>query len=157
MSLELALALIASVISIINLIFFVVLWRKQKNVGVTSITLQAFAELERSIANVPSALRFHGITLEELKEIDITPEEFAYLVSSFSTGYIYHYGVTPKDIKPSTVDSYRYNLLRSPSTRKAWPLIKLMLGGGKYVDKMEATIRFIEEEEKKNLPGIPLT
>ena len=151
MSIELVLASFAALVSAVSLVFSIVSWRTQKNVNVTATTLQAFAELERSIANVPSALRFHGITPEKLKEIDITPEEFAYLVSSFSTGYIYYSGVTPKDVKPSDKRGYRYNLLKSESTRKAWPLIKLMIGSGTYIEKMEATIRLIEEEENQKL------
>jgi hypothetical protein len=54
-------------------------------------------------------------------------------------------------VKPSTVDSYRYNLLKSESTRKAWPLIRLMIGSGKYLEKLEATIKLIEDEEKEAL------
>lgn len=149
MSLELILALFASVVSIASFAFSIISWHIQKKVNAAAPMLQAFAELERSIANTPTALRFHGITPEMLKEIDITPEEFAYLVSSFSIGYIYHFGATPKDVDPFPVDSYRYNLLKSESTRKAWPLIRLMLGSGYYVKQMEATIRRVEDKEKE--------
>lgn len=146
MSLELVLAILAVIISVAGFLFAVISWRIQKNAGVTTSTLQSFVELERSIADVPSALRFHGVTLEMLNDVGVTPDEFAYLVANFSAGYIHHFGVTPNSSAAADPSSYRYNLLKSESTRKVWPLIKLMMGSGKYIEMIEATIAVIEKE-----------
>lgn len=107
---------------------------------------QAHAQLERSLADIPTAFRFHGITPEQLKEIGVTPEEFAYLVANFSAGHIFHFGIL-NNTEPFERDGYRYTMLKTQATRKAWPLIKRMIAPGKYGDKIEATIKAIEAEE----------
>lgn len=149
MTVELVLAILAVLLSILSFVLSIIVWLSQKNVGAATSTLQVFAQIERNIGDVPTVLRFHDITPQKLREAGVTPNEFAYLVSCFSAYYIYHYRLTFKKGQPYSVGSYAYNLLKSPSTREAWPLIKLMMGGGEYVESIEATIEVIKKAEER--------
>lgn len=141
------LAVLTLSLSAISFVFSILSWRRGKNVSIYATSTQTLAQLERSLAEVPTALRFHGITLEQLEEVGITPEEFAYLAANFSAGHIFHTGVDPNDKGFLVRDGYRYTMLKSPATRKAWPVLKRMIAPGKYRDKIEATIKAIEAEE----------
>jgi len=145
MSPELIISLCAVVVSLTSLGFSIWSWGKQKNVNAVSAFLAAIAQVERTLGQVPTAVRFHGIKPEELQEIGVTPEEFAYLVASFTVGWIHHYSMTPGDTDPWVEGSYRYNMFSSEPTRKAWPLIRRMMGPDKYCDKVEVTLKVYEK------------
>ena len=144
MSPELIISLVAVVVSLISSGFGIWSWGKQKNVNAMSTFLAAIAQVERTLGQVPTAVRFHGIKPEELQDIGITPEEFAYLVASFTVGWIHHHSVTPGDTTPWVKGSYRYNMFCTEATRKAWPLIKRMMGPDKYCEQLEATLKACE-------------
>lgn len=144
MSAEMIVSLCAVVVSLISLGFGIWSWEKQKNVSAVNTFLAAIAQVERTLGLVSTAVRFHGIKPEELEEIGVTSEEFAYLVESFAVGWIRHYSMTPTDSAPWVEGSYRFNMLSSEATRKAWPLIKRMMGPGKYCEKVEATLKVCE-------------
>jgi hypothetical protein len=44
-------------------------------------------------------------------------------------------------------DGYRYSMLRSERTRKAWPVLKGFMEPGQFVDAIDRTIREIETDE----------
>ncbi len=103
-------------------------------------------EIESRTANYPELLRFHGIEnpKEFLSEHGLNPVEFAYLVNSFTAGSLFYNtaNIKKKDVilKPN---SYRWIMCKSPSVKKAWPAIKVLLAPGEYRDKLE---RIIYEE-----------
>jgi hypothetical protein len=102
--------------------------------------LSPVAEVERMIANVPSALAFHGITSEDLAACEVTAEEFAYVVASFTVGGIYHRTMNPDLRGPFPPDTYRYHMCCARKTQDVWHLLKRMLNPGPYRDRIEKTI-----------------
>ena len=54
----------------------------------------------------------------------------------------------PNSKTPYPKDGYRYTLLKSKDTRKAWPLLKRMMVPSNYIDKIEATLHQIQKEEQ---------
>jgi len=114
-----------------------------------ALNLSPIINVELKISDIPTVLRFHGITKEQLAEAGVTEQELAYLAASFSAGRIYHEArkghiTTPFD---ETSESYRYRMCASPDTRKAWKLIRLMMNESSFVDRIQATINEIEEKE----------
>ena len=100
-------------------------------------------EIESRTAMHPEFLRFHGIENPDafLEEHGITPQEFAYLLNSFTAGSLFYNTANKKKkdviLKPN---SYRWIMCKSPSVRKAWPAIKILLAPGEYRDKLEKII-----------------
>lgn len=110
--------------------------------------LSDIVQVESRLSNIPSALRFHGLSTKDLKEVDVTAEEFGYLLNSFTIGGVWHRILDKGVASPFTPGSYRHTMCLSPDTRKAWPVIKRMLNPGEYIDRVDRTISLIE---KKNI------
>src|SRR5438046_6838568 len=89
-------------------------------------------EVERSLSEVPSALRFHGITEQALEEAGVTAAELAYLAASCSATGLYH-NFSPEDPRqPFDSGSYRYRMCETADFRRAWPLLKRMMNRGTF-------------------------
>lgn len=100
--------------------------------------------IERSLADVPTALRFHGISQRDLDQAGISAAEFAYLVASCSATSLYHNSSEENPGKPFGPGNYRRRMCESEDFRRAWPLLKRMMNGGTFVSRMDATIAVIE-------------
>ena len=113
----------------------------------------AMINVEKFLADVPFALKFHGISDDELRDADITPEEFVYLLTISTAGAIYYRTLRKADVTddPFEVDSYRYIMCSQPVTRRAWPIIKKLTGDHVFRVKMDKTIALIEETERKRI------
>lgn len=109
--------------------------------------LTTIINVEAQLANVPSALKFHGVSIKELENINITPQEFAYLLTSFTAGGIYYKTYFPNDSTPFDKNSYRYEMCQSEQTRNAWPILKKFITNTNYRKKIENTIDLINKEE----------
>lgn len=100
-------------------------------------------EIESRTANHPEFLRFHGIDNPEefLAQHGLTSAEFAYLVNSFTAGSLF-YNTANKSKKDKILkpNSYRWEMCKSPSVKKAWPAIRVLLASGEYRDKIEEII-----------------
>lgn len=100
-------------------------------------------EIESRTAQYPEFLRFHGIEnpKEFLAQHGITPPEFAYLLNSFTAGSLF-YNTANKNKRDIILrpNSYRWIMCKSPSVKKAWPAIKILLAPGEYRDKLETII-----------------
>ncbi len=105
--------------------------------------LPPVAEVEKMLGDVPSALAFHGISADDLKNCDLSAKDFAYLVASFTVGGAYHRIKDPnsKEAFDPTRDTYRYNMCRAPATQRAWPLLKRMMNKTNYQERIERTIK----------------
>jgi hypothetical protein len=79
--------------------------------------------VERSLAEVPGAFRFHGITDADLIAADVTAGELAYLVANFTAGRIHDTAAYSMLKRPFGKQNYRYKMLEKPSTQRAWELI----------------------------------
>ena len=113
--------------------------------------LSAIIEVEGRLGDLPEALRFHGIGRDELDQAGLTPQEFAYLLNSFTLGDIQDRVLHPNLRIPFGVktETYRYRMCKSKETRKAWPMIKKLMNPSAFVDRIDLTIRSQEEEEAR--------
>lgn len=96
--------------------------------------------LERSIAEIPTVFRFHGISEAQIKEAGLTPQELAYLVASTTAGGVYHMTHARNVIEPFQEGSYRHAMCASLDFRRAWPLIKIMMNESGYIQRIDSTI-----------------
>ena len=140
----------ALVISLVSFLWTLLYSRKEMNAQMRSITESTFIQVEQMIASVPSALKFHGITVAELKKAGVTPQEFAYILSNFTAGGIFHRTEGERNVRPFDLNSYRGVIIQSEDTRRIWPILKKCIAPSPYRDRIEATIRKIEEMEKKD-------
>jgi hypothetical protein len=132
-------SLAALIISIVSISWSIHIGRRRMNAAELA-SLSHVVNIEQTLGQVPTALKFHGITLKEIKKADIEPKELSYLLSSFTAGAIYHGTKAQKKIKTFEVGSYRYEMCKSEATRKAWPIIKRLMNPSNYRDKIDATI-----------------
>jgi hypothetical protein len=142
---------------LISLFSFLWTWshnRKEVQFQLRSITESTFINVEQMLASVPSALKFHGITIEELKQVGVTPEEFAYILSNFTAGGILHRTENSRNFEPFDLNSYRGTMIQSDDTRKVWPILRKCIAPSPYRDRIEATIRKVEKikEQEKQKP-----
>lgn len=112
---------------------------------------KAFIDLEREIYKVPSVLKFHGIHEEELREHNVTIEEFCYLLASFTLTCLEPRAFQTPEQKV-LITEYRRRMLECESTRRAWPLIKRMMSSSPCTSKIDKVIAEIEAAlEAKNI------
>ncbi len=125
---------------------------KNKNFAIASC-FSLMAQAESMLKDVPSALKFHTISTEDLESIGLSPQEFTYLLVNFTSAGVFYRINHPNDISPFPKGSYRHTMLEAPETRKAWPLLKKVINPeiGTYGKKIEATIKKIEEVKAKQL------
>jgi hypothetical protein len=140
---ELLIALVALFVSAVTGIWTLRLNRDQlQSARLANVT--NIVNIERSLSDVPSALRFHGISQQSLDEAGITANEFAYLLASCSATSLYHNFSREDPNQPFAVDSYRYRMCATADFRKAWPLLKRMMNTGTFVSRMDRTIALIQ-------------
>lgn len=116
-----------------------------------AISEREFVAIERSLKDVPGALRFHGITADELKKAALTAEEFAYLSSVFTAGGLHVRAAsiagTPQPTnEPFPTGSYFHSLLSTPEVRHAWPVLTKMLSSSPFKHRIELTIQAIKHD-----------
>jgi hypothetical protein len=87
------------------------------------------------------------LSKEDLDKAGITPQEFAYLLNSFTLGGTWHRILHPDLKTPFGVDHYRYRMCKSGATRKAWPLVKMLMNRSPFVEQVDLTIKQIEDKE----------
>ena len=107
--------------------------------------LSSFSELDRSIENAPSVLRFHGINQSDLESLELSAQEFAYMVTQFKYISYYERLHFSFNSRPYRSGSYRHSLCMSKDVRRAWPYLKRMLSNGRYTTRLEKTILMINE------------
>ena len=140
-------ALIASIVMPL-IVWFVSynFYQKKRLYHARATNLVAIVPIERSLGDIQSAFRFHGITDQDFKEAGVTPQELAYLVASFTAGRIYDDQARSESFmkEPYNESHYRYKMLAQHSTRRAWPLIARMMTADEYIEKLEITKDAIE-------------
>jgi hypothetical protein len=138
------------VISFLSLVFSAVaLWQTRRSVRASTLIghLSEIVQVESRLGELPSALRFHGLTKENLNKAGIDGPEFAYLLNSFTLASVRQDILRPKIRSVFPRESYRYQMCLSKDTRKAWPLIKKLMNPSPFVDRIDRTIKSIEKEE----------
>ena len=131
-----AISIMALMVSILSAFAF---WASAR-----AAVLGHFFSLERSLSELPSALRFHGISERDLEEAGVTAPEFAYLLANSTVGNFYHRLHDPLAKGAFPAGHYRYVLCQTADFRRAWPLIRRMMTPSNFVRRIDATIRAIE-------------
>jgi hypothetical protein len=114
---ELIVSLLAALISVISLVWSIRTSLNQREGAAIIANLTNIAEIEATLGQVPTALRFHGIDPDELESHGVTPQEFAYVVSNFAIGGVY-YRSSPQPENLLKSGSYRYEMCKAEATRK---------------------------------------
>lgn len=70
--------------------------------------LSEIVEVESRLGDLPEALRFHGLAVEDLAAVGLTPQEFAYLLNSFTLGATWDQLLNPNLRTPFAVGNYRH-------------------------------------------------
>lgn len=135
---------IALIVSVSSLVWTIYYNKRQQDSNAFISTEKNYITIEQMIADTPSVLKFHNISKDELESINITPEEFSYLLANFTAGGIYYRSLKKKK-EMFELDSYRGMMLQSKSTREAWSLLKKCIAPSCYRDTIENTIKFIEK------------
>jgi len=144
---ELIFSTIAVILSITSFVWNIRINRKREIDSALALNHSATINIESRLADIPSALKFHGINEDELIKYGVSSKEFAYLLNNFTMGSTYHIILKTKD-RIFKKGSYRYNMCISEATRNVWPLLKRMLEPSQYRDRIEATIKMYESRLK---------
>jgi hypothetical protein len=135
---------ISLIVSLLALWQAVRIYKRQETASTRLAHLPSILAVEGSLANLPEALRFHGIDPKDLEEAGITPQEFAYLLTSFTCGGVWHQ-IAPPSVKTDyEIDEYRSRMCESEPTRKAWPLVRRLMNTSTFVTLVDSAIRRIE-------------
>jgi hypothetical protein len=146
MKFETLLSITALGVSLVSFAWTILAHRKMTEHGSVHANMSALVGLYNRIEETPSILRFHGVSNEELEAAGVTAREFAYLVASFEAASAY-YGFHEKSPKPFKESTMRYQLLATPATRKAWPLLSRFFDEDtSYRRKIETTLRLFDRD-----------
>jgi len=145
---EIWFSVIALLLSLVSFSWTIGSYFSKTHKTAVSTNIIATANLERSLADIPTALKFHGIEQNDLEDAGVTPEEFAYLVASLSVGEVYHRFYNVRGTTAFKPSSYRYTMCAAPATQRAWPLLRRMLSPSAYRDKLENTIKLVESQNQ---------
>ena len=146
-----AIATVATVVAaILATIASWLLQKKSRLQQSAADSLSGFAVLEQTIKDVPSVLRFHGITNAELNIANIKPEELSYFLSNMTTGGIYYrtidkaHKISLKELQKKSVSSDNKNNLFQSLKKKLFKrkgIIQFFQNDGYYgmMFKQQAT------------------
>ncbi|GAC1622331.1 MAG: hypothetical protein NVS9B10_06210 [Nevskia sp.] len=140
---ELVIALLALVVSAATGVWTIRNSREQVE-AMRLANVANIVDVERMLASVPSALRFHGVTPADLEAAGVTAAELAYLLSSCSATSLYHNNSREDPQRPFAPGSYRHGMCATEDFRRAWPLLKRLMNPGVFVSRIEATLAMIE-------------
>ena len=114
------------------------------------------AEMAQELGVILSPVHVIIDDVDYRDRFDISPEEFSYLLTSFTAGGIYYRIKNARPDVPYQKGTYRYNMLKASKTRKAWPILQKFIEPSPYRDKLEVTLKTIEEENQqgKNIEHI---
>ena len=145
-------AIVAVAVSSISLLLNVLLarwiFRGENRSSAVASSFALMASAEAMLKDIPTGLKFHGITEQDLADAGLTAEEFAYVLVNFTSAGVYYRINDPHDVTAFPRDSYRHVMLSAPATQRAWPLLKKLINPqlGSYGKKIEATLAAIEQE-----------
>ena len=139
-------SVIALGVSLISVTWTIWYTNRQRKLQPMFNYLAQIAGIEKNLGENQDLLKCHSIEPSELKEIGVTPEEFGYLLSSFTIGHAWYlahgYGKSKKNAFEK--GSYRYQMITSTPAIKSWPILKKFISDTRYRDKLEATIKEYE-------------
>lgn len=115
--------------------------RREHGLSALSTNLASLADIDLMLASDSSLLRFHSVSADELTAHGVTEKDLAYLIATFHAGSIYYSTV---DLRPTEEpftesDPYRFHMMRSSATRRAWPLVERFLNDSNYKTRLRLT------------------
>jgi hypothetical protein len=149
-NLAMALAAVASLI--VTVILYYRSLREHRTLEATRVNLESLSVARQMLLHVPEALRFEGISEQDLtvlKEAGITSEEAVYLLIHFKAGAQFFQVAKTKKITPYRPGDYRYTTLSVPETRIGWNILRKALSNSQFKQRMDATVACIEQEQQQ--------
>lgn len=130
---EYYISITALIFSLVSFVVTMIFNYKSRRLQFMMASIQGYATLEIAIKDNPKLLHVFGINSEDLDEIGISVEEFAFLLSNLTVGGIYYRNVGKKDLAKSFKnDGYYHNIFTISKNKRAWPLLKKCMGDSKY-------------------------
>lgn len=133
-------------VAVVAVVYNNILAEKMVKQARIAANLSAVSEIKLKLIDIPSALKFHGITQKMLDSHEVTPQELAYLASNFIAGQIYFEMSSRNTLTPFEEGDYRENICKSEHTQKAWPLLEKLIDDTPYRDKIKLTIEKYAEQ-----------
>lgn len=97
--------------------------------------------IEAKLSEIPSALRFHGVTETKIEATGLSVKEFIYLVGSFSSGQTFYEFENQDPGTPFPQDNYRGIMCSHQDVAMAWPLLRNFLDDTSYRKRLETSIQ----------------
>ena len=139
LSLELAIAGLSLVVALTSLAWTIWHSRKQFEKVLLMHNLTEISKLEKEIGLHPNVIRFLGVKENELKDGGLNQKEFGFLLSWFTVGGVWH-RLNDDGKRLFKKGSYRWRMLESEHTQKAWPVIERFMNESAYKNKIRSTI-----------------
>lgn len=121
-------------------------WLKEVHRNKVNNHLQSLCNLYEK-TEIVTLLKCHGIDPDDLSRAGVHPDELIYLLINFTVSRVHHHSRLSAPEGPFRKDSYRYNLCKSPVTRKAFPFLRQVFGDVEISDRIEATLREIQQTD----------
>lgn len=132
---------IAVAVSLLTLIWVTWSWKKVEFRIRAHENTKLMIAAESKLADLPNALRLHGINTDQIIKCGLTLQEFVYLISNFSAGQSFYEFERLDPKHPFTGDNYRAILCRSPEVIAAWPYIRQFMDDTHYKTKLDLTVK----------------
>ncbi len=140
-----AISIIALITSTLSAYLSIKTARRKLSIDAYTYVEQVYAQIEMQLKDTPEALRFHGITNDDLKKADLTAKDISYLLTNLTAGCMEARALNQKEHEVEITD-YKLRILQSEATRKAWPILKKMMGDSPCRQKID---KIIKAENKK--------
>jgi len=132
-SMELVVSIAAIILSLISFGWQIIVYIDKLRNNAIIASVPKMIDIEKRIGDEPNLLKFHGFEdpISELNKHGLTPQEFSYLVTSFTAGGVYYRTSShPEELLKE--NSYRRNMCKSEPMRRAWPLVRRLLTDSNY-------------------------
>ena len=116
-------------------------WRRVEFRARAHENMKLMMGVESKLVELPSALRFHGVSERQIQETGLSVSEFIYIVSSFSAGQTFYEFESLNTTIPFPQNDYRGIMCSNPDIAKAWPLLCTFLDDTPFRSKLETSIK----------------
>lgn len=125
-----------------------ILWaREERRRSTHYANSTLLTEVELSLKDIPGALKFRGISDCDLEKAGVSADELSFLTANILAGWMLYDILEPTCREPFAKGTYRYKLLQSEHTQRAWPLVKRLLEDCPYSERIENTILAIKKND----------
>ena len=138
-------AITSTIIALVALVISFASWRSERRISRLVQHYSLVSSAEDMIVEHKEFLRFHGIDpTSAVEEYSVSSADLAYLLHSFNAGSVGYLLSGKRRKGPFPEGSYRYNMLKTEATRRAFPLIKRFFDPqNPYIRRCEETILYL--------------